>query len=86
MPERAAVRPGAEEPLARTEYVSVAHPDSLLELERAMPGAVLSMAVNIGRTRLIDNIVLEAAGVIPPPGGIQSTAPGQPNPDNRALS
>ncbi|MBK7782509.1 MAG: pantoate--beta-alanine ligase [Ardenticatenia bacterium] len=75
-----------ESPLARTEYVSVAHPDSLLELERAMPGAVLSMAVNIGRTRLIDNIVLEAAGVIPSPEGIQSTAPGQPNPDNRPPS
>lgn len=56
----------AAEPLADVEYVSVAHPDSLRELERAIAGAVLSMAVNIGRVRLIDNLVLEAAGGIPP--------------------
>lgn len=47
------------EPLAKTEYVSVADGLSLKELEQAAAGAVLSMAVQIGEARLIDNIVLD---------------------------
>jgi pantoate--beta-alanine ligase len=46
------------EPLARPEYVSLAEPLSMRELERAEAGAVLSMAVHIGRARLIDNLTL----------------------------
>jgi pantoate--beta-alanine ligase len=47
------------EPLARTEYVSVADPWTLQELGEVGPaGALLSMAVRIGTTRLIDNLVL----------------------------
>ena len=47
------------EPLADTEYVSVADPTTLRELnEVSEAGALLSMAVRIGTTRLIDNIVL----------------------------
>jgi pantoate--beta-alanine ligase len=47
------------EPLARLQYVSCAHPDNLLELEGAIPAqALLSMAVYIGKTRLIDNILI----------------------------
>jgi pantoate--beta-alanine ligase len=46
-----------EEPLAHEEYVSVADPESLLELETARECALLSLAVKIGKTRLIDNIV-----------------------------
>lgn len=43
------------EPLARTDYVSVAHADTLAELDRVDPPAVLSLAVRFGTTRLIDN-------------------------------
>lgn len=48
----------AKEPLARPEYVSVADPVTLAELERATEGALLSMAVRLGTTRLIDNMIL----------------------------
>lgn len=47
-----------QEPLARTQYVSVADPDSLLELDGEIERALLSMAVYIGKTRLIDNMLL----------------------------
>ena len=47
------------EPLAQPQYVSCAHPDTLEELEKQVSGkALLSLAVFIGRTRLIDNIVV----------------------------
>jgi pantoate--beta-alanine ligase len=46
------------EPLARVEYVSVADPESLREIPDEVSGALLSMAVYIGETRLIDNIRL----------------------------
>ncbi len=49
----------ALEPLARVEYVSAADPDTLLELERVEDRLLLSMAVRIGRTRLIDNFLRE---------------------------
>ncbi len=48
----------AAEPLANPEYVSVADPDTLEELERVEGRALLSLAVRIGRTRLIDNVLL----------------------------
>jgi pantoate--beta-alanine ligase len=48
----------AAEPRAQTEYVSVADPDTLKELERVDRDALLTMAVRIGKTRLIDNFVL----------------------------
>jgi len=46
------------EPLARLDYVSVADNDSLAELQRIEGKTLLSMAVYIGTTRLIDNAVL----------------------------
>jgi len=46
------------EPLARTQYVSAADPDSLAELDGEVDRALLSMAVFIGTTRLIDNLLL----------------------------
>jgi pantoate--beta-alanine ligase len=49
------------EPLADTEYVSVADPNTLQELSGAVDQALLSMAVHIGSTRLIDNILLESS-------------------------
>lgn len=49
----------AREPLAQTEYVSVADPDSLQELKSVESDALFSMAVRIGKTRLIDNFELQ---------------------------
>ena len=46
------------EPLARVDYISVADPDTLAELDHATQGAVISLAVRIGKTRLIDNLIL----------------------------
>jgi pantoate--beta-alanine ligase len=45
----------ASEPLARPEYVSVADASTLDELETLEGPALLSMAVRLGSTRLIDN-------------------------------
>ena len=45
------------EPLARPQYVSVADPSSLQELDGPVSRALLSMAVYIGKTRLIDNLI-----------------------------
>ena len=47
-----------KEPLARIDYVSVAHAETLEELERIERPALVSLAVWIGKSRLIDNIVL----------------------------
>lgn len=50
------------EPLARFQYVSCADPDTLQELEGTLSDrALLSMAVFIGNTRLIDNLVIGGA-------------------------
>lgn len=46
------------EPLARPDYISAADPDSLDELETITGGLLLSLAVRIGATRLIDNILI----------------------------
>jgi pantoate--beta-alanine ligase len=46
------------EELARADYVSVADPGTLQELERIQGPALVSLAVHIGSTRLIDNITL----------------------------
>jgi|Deesub1362A_J573_1020465.scaffolds.fasta_scaffold01295_10 pantoate--beta-alanine ligase len=50
------------EPLARTQYVSVADPETLEELEGPVERALLSMAVFVGKTRLIDSILLGSSG------------------------
>jgi len=46
----------AEEPRAVVQYVSVADPKSLNELDGRAERALLSMAVYVGKTRLIDNL------------------------------
>jgi pantoate--beta-alanine ligase len=46
------------EPLARLQYVSCADPETLDELEEVTGKALLSMAVFVGKRRLIDNFVL----------------------------
>ena len=49
------------EPLARRQYVSCADPLTLQELEGPVDRALLSMAVTVGKTRLIDNLLLDSA-------------------------
>jgi pantoate--beta-alanine ligase len=51
----------AGEPLARPIYVSVAAPTTLEELKGKTSHALLSMAVAIGKTVLIDNVVVGEA-------------------------
>ena len=46
------------EPLASIDYVSIANAETLDELDTVNPPALVSLAVKMGRTRLIDNIVL----------------------------
>jgi pantoate--beta-alanine ligase len=46
------------EPLARVQYVSVADPETLHELSGSNERALLSMAVFVGKTRLIDNMLV----------------------------
>jgi pantoate--beta-alanine ligase len=48
-----------KEPLAEIDYVSVADTETFEEMDRVIRPALASMAVKIGKTRLIDNIVLE---------------------------
>lgn len=62
----------AREPLADPEYVSIADPETLLELEQAGPVAFASMAVRIGRARLIDNVLLRQEDVDLPQSAVSS--------------
>ena len=55
----------ASEPLAQTQYVSVADPETLEELHGKISNALLSMAVFFGDTHLIDNIILGRASWTP---------------------
>ncbi len=48
----------AREPRAEVDYVSVADPRTLVELDRVDGEALVLLAVRIGRTRLIDNLLL----------------------------
>ena len=47
-----------EEEAARIDYVSVADPQTLREVQRIQGPVLVSLAVRIGKTRLIDNITL----------------------------
>lgn len=48
----------SREPLARIDYVSVADAATLAELTTIAGRALVSLAVRIGKTRLIDNVIL----------------------------
>lgn len=48
----------AAEPLAVLDYASIADCESLQELERVGPSALASIALRLGTTRLIDNLIL----------------------------
>ncbi|OGO06181.1 MAG: pantoate--beta-alanine ligase [Chloroflexi bacterium RBG_13_56_8b] len=47
-----------QQPLADIEYISIADAETLDELDRVKPPALVSLAVRFGKTRLIDNVVL----------------------------
>jgi len=47
-----------KEPLARIDYVSIADTRTLDELSQIKGTALVSMAVYVGKTRLIDNLIL----------------------------
>jgi len=49
-----------KEPLARIDYISIADPETLEELVEIRQGALISLAVHLGRTRLIDNVTLSS--------------------------
>jgi len=49
----------SSESAVRVEYVAVVHPDTLQPLERLAGRVVIALAVWVGRTRLIDNVVIE---------------------------
>ena len=46
------------EPGVRVQYLELVHPDTLEAVEQAVAGSVLAVAAFVGRTRLIDNVVL----------------------------
>jgi len=48
------------EPLARIDYVAVVDPETLESVERITGPVVVALAVRIGETRLIDNMLIEA--------------------------
>ncbi|MCD6452786.1 MAG: pantoate--beta-alanine ligase [Dehalococcoidales bacterium] len=48
-----------KQPLASIDYISVADAETLNELDTISSPALVSLAVGIGKTRLIDNIVLQ---------------------------
>ncbi len=48
-----------KQPLADIDYVSIADTETLDELDTVSPPALVSLAVRIGKTRLIDNVVVE---------------------------
>jgi pantoate--beta-alanine ligase len=49
----------SKEPLAKIEYVSIANTETLEQLTKIDKSALASLAVRIGKTRLIDNMLLE---------------------------
>jgi pantoate--beta-alanine ligase len=47
-----------KQPLANIDYISIADAETLDELDKVKPRALVSLAVRIGKTRLIDNVVV----------------------------
>lgn len=48
-----------QEPLAKIDYVAITHPETLEEVLHIKGPVVLLLAVRIGKTRLIDNLLLK---------------------------
>lgn len=49
----------SEEPLAKTEYIEAVDGMSLMPVEEIKTGVLVAMAVNFGKTRLIDNFIVK---------------------------
>ena len=49
----------ASHQLATLDYVSIAHPETLKELDVAEEGALVSGAIQFSKARLVDNVILE---------------------------
>lgn len=52
-----------EYPGVELQYLHLVDPGSLEQVERADAGSVLAVAAHLGRTRLIDNVVMGSGGV-----------------------
>jgi pantoate--beta-alanine ligase len=50
------------EPLANVDYAEIVDAQSFEQVARVRPNSYLLLAVRIGKTRLIDNLLVEAAG------------------------
>lgn len=48
----------AAEPGVLADYIAIAEPERLEPVERAAPGTIIAMAARVGRTRLVDNVIL----------------------------
>lgn len=57
----------SREDLAKINYIGIYHPDTLEEIEMVNDVALVALAVRIGRTRLIDNILWKSRKVVPNP-------------------
>jgi pantoate--beta-alanine ligase len=51
-----------EEPGAKLEYMEVVNPDTLEPVADVSRGALVAVAAQVGRTRLIDNVLLTGSG------------------------
>jgi pantoate--beta-alanine ligase len=56
---KAVIETMASEPKISVQYISCADPDTLQELEGKVNRAFVSLAALVGKTRLIDNVILE---------------------------
>jgi pantoate--beta-alanine ligase len=52
-----------QEPDAVVDYISLVDPETLVELDRVTDSAVAALAVRIGKTRLIDNMMFQGKSV-----------------------
>jgi pantoate--beta-alanine ligase len=46
-------------PAVRADYIAAIDPEHLERVDEARPGTILAVAAQVGRTRLIDNLILE---------------------------
>jgi pantoate--beta-alanine ligase len=58
---QAVVREAEKGPGARVDYIKICDPESLEEVAEVKAPAVMALAVFVGKTRLIDNMILEPA-------------------------